>query len=477
MIDIKLLLNEFECVKQRLSAKNVESKKLDLLREKIGKYRDLLKSLESLRAKQNAKSKDFFEAKKANADTANLQRELANLKSDIAKAEAEFREIECATNEILLEIPNIPDSKTPIGADENENVEIKKIGTPKAFDFAPKAHYELGEQNKWIDFEVGVKLAKSRFSLLRGGAAKLNRALINFMLEHNASFGFEEISTPVIVNRDSLLTTGQLPKFEYDMFKIADNSFLGAPSADLADFEHSQTPSLVSRSKSTKNYENPTAITSVVLGDTTDISADSVDLAEKQKKHELYLISTAEITLTNMYRDCIIPLESLPLKLCAYTPCFRKEAGSAGRDTRGMIRQHQFDKVELVAITTQEQSDKMQDFMVEVASGILQKLELPHRMIQLCSGDLGFSASNTVDIEVWLPFQNCYREISSVSNTRDFQSRRGKIRYKDGKKNILAHTLNGSSLAVGRTLVAIMENYQQKDGSIDIPNALKKYLQ
>ncbi len=435
MIDIKLLLNEFECVKQRLSAKNVESKKLDLLREKIGKYRDLLKSLESLRAKQNAKSKDFFEAKKANADTANLQRELANLKSDIAKAETEFREIECATNEILLEIPNIPDSKTPIGADENENVEIKKIGTPKAFDFAPKAHYELGEQNKWIDFEVGVKLAKSRFSLLRGGAAKLNRALINFMLEHNASFGFEEISTPVIVNRDSLLTTGQLPKFEYDMFKIADNSVLGAPSADLA------------------------------------------DLAEQQKKHELYLISTAEITLTNMYRDCIILLESLPLKLCAYTPCFRKEAGSAGRDTRGMIRQHQFDKVELVAITTQEQSDKMQDFMVEVASGILQKLELPHRMIQLCSGDLGFSASNTVDIEVWLPYQNCYREISSVSNTRDFQSRRGKIRYKDGKKNILAHTLNGSSLAVGRTLVAIMENYQQKDGSIDIPNALKKYLQ
>lgn len=435
MIDIKLLLNEFECVKQRLSAKNVESKKLDLLREKIGKYRDLLKRLESLRAEQNAKSKDFFEAKKANADTANLQRELANLKSDIAKAEAEFREIECATNEILLEIPNIPDSKTPIGADENENVEIKKIGTPKAFDFAPKAHYELGEQNKWIDFEVGVKLAKSRFSLLRGGAAKLNRALINFMLEHNASFGFEEISTPVIVNRDSLLTTGQLPKFEYDMFKIADNSLLGAPSADLADLE------------------------------------------EQQKKHELYLISTAEITLTNMYRDCIISLESLPLKLCAYTPCFRKEAGSAGRDTRGMIRQHQFDKVELVAITTQEQSDKMQDFMVEVASGILQKLELPHRMIQLCSGDLGFSASNTVDIEVWLPFQNCYREISSVSNTRDFQSRRGKIRYKDGKKNILAHTLNGSSLAVGRTLVAIMENYQQKDGSIDIPNALKKYLQ
>ncbi len=427
MIDIKQMLGEFELVKRGLVAKKVESAKLDLLLKKVGEYRDSLKKLEALRAAQNAKSKQFFEGKKSGENTSELQGELAVLKSDIAKAEAEFREIECATNELLMEIPNIPDSKTPIGADENDNVEIKKILTPKHFDFAPKAHYELGESNKWIDFEVGVKLAKSRFSLLRGGAAKLNRALINFMIEHNSAFGFEEISTPVIVNRDSLLTTGQLPKFENDMFKIA--SFVDT---------------------STETAPNPT--------------------------NDLYLISTAEITLTNMYRDCIIPFETLPIKLCAYTPCFRKEAGSAGRDTRGIIRQHQFDKVELVAITAQENSDSMQDLMIEVASGILQKLELPHRLIQLCSGDLGFSASNTVDIEVWLPSQECYREISSISNTRDFQSRRGKIRYKKDKKNILAHTLNGSSLAVGRTLVAIMENYQCKDGSIDIPTALKKYL-
>lgn len=432
MIDIKRLLNEFEPIKQLLEAKNVESKKLDLLREQLGKYKDSLKNLESLRAMQNTKSKQFFEDKKAGVDISNLQKELSNLKHKIECVEADFREIERTTNDLLMEIPNIPDSKTPIGVDESENIEIKKILTPKAFDFAPKAHYELGETNKWIDFEVGVKLAKSRFSLLRGGAAKLNRALINFMLEHNSSFGFEEISTPVIVNRDSLFTTGQLPKFEEDMFKIA-------------------------------NF----------VDTSTESDANS---AEKYKGHDLYLISTAEITLTNMYRNYIIPAETLPIKLCAYTPCFRKEAGSAGRDTRGIIRQHQFDKVELVAITEQEQSDSMQDFMVEVASGILQKLELPHRLIQLCSGDLGFSASNTVDIEVWLPYQNCYREISSVSNTRDFQSRRGKIRYKKDKKNILAHTLNGSSLAVGRTLVAIMENYQQKDSSIDIPVALKKYL-
>lgn len=427
MIDIKLLLGDFECAKARLATRGVDSAMLENLRGTLLDYKRLLQDLEALRAAQNAKSKQFFEGKKSGSDTSELQGELAKLKSDIAKAEAEFREIECATNELLMEIPNIPDSKTPIGADENDNVEIKKILTPKNFDFPPKAHYELGESNKWIDFEVGVKLAKSRFSLLRGGAAKLNRALINFMIEHNSAFGFEEISTPVIVNRDSLLTTGQLPKFENDMFKIA--SFVDT---------------------STQSTPNPT--------------------------NDLYLISTAEITLTNMYRDCIIPFESLPIKLCAYTPCFRKEAGSAGRDTRGIIRQHQFDKVELVVITAQEQSDSMQDLMIEVASGILQKLELPHRLIQLCSGDLGFSASNTVDIEVWLPSQECYREISSISNTRDFQSRRGKIRYKKDKKNILAHTLNGSSLAVGRTLVAIMENYQCKDGSIDIPSALKKYL-
>ena len=456
MIDIKLLLGDFECAKARLATKGVDSAMLEKLRGMLLDYKRLLQDLEALRAEQNAKSKQFFEGKKSGADISDLQSELAKLKSDIAKAEAKFREIECATNELLMEIPNIPDSKTPIGADENDNVEIKKVGSPKQFDFPPKAHYELGESNKWIDFEVGVKLAKSRFSLLRGGAAKLNRALINFMLEHNSAFGFEEISTPVIVNRDSLLTTGQLPKFENDMFKIA--SFVDT---------------------STEANTESTSFCHTERSEVSQRDSSVVALPQNDKinpTNDLYLISTAEITLTNMYRDCIIPFESLPIKLCAYTPCFRKEAGSAGRDTRGIIRQHQFDKVELVAITAQENSDLMQDLMIEVASGILQKLELPHRLIQLCSGDLGFSASNTIDIEVWLPSQECYREISSVSNTRDFQSRRGKIRYKKDKKNILAHTLNGSSLAVGRTLVAIMENYQQKDGSIDIPSVLKKYL-
>lgn len=429
MIDLKSLLNDFSHTKELLIAKKVDSNKLDSIHALLTQYKESLKLLESLRASQNAKSKQFFTLKKQGENAESLQKELAGLKEELTKAEAEFRNLESHLSENLMEIPNIIDDKTPIGSDESDNVVLKHILSPKQFDFTPKAHWELAEENKWIDFEVGVKLAKSRFSLLRGEGAKINRALINFMLEHNASFGFEEISTPVIVNRESLLTTGQLPKFEDDMFKIA--SFIDT---------------------STEN------------------------LGEKPKGHELYLISTAEITLTNMYRDCIIPIENLPIKLCAYTPCFRKEAGSAGRDTRGIIRQHQFDKVELVAITTQEESDKMQSFMLEVASGILQKLELPHRFVQLCSGDLGFSASNTVDIEVYLPSQECYREISSVSNTRAFQARRGKIRYKDNKKNVLAHTLNGSSLAVGRTLVAIMENYQQSDGSILIPSALKKYL-
>ncbi|MGX3012132.1 serine--tRNA ligase [Helicobacter sp. 23-1044] len=476
MIDIKSLLNDFSRTAERLGAKGVDCAKLDFLKQCVEKYKSTLQNLESLRAAQNAKSKDFFERKKAGANSADLQNELANLKAEISRAECEFRIIESQTNELLLEIPNIPDERTPFGKSESENVEIKKIGTPKDFDFAPKAHYELGESNKWIDFEVGVKLAKSRFSLLRGGAAKLNRALINFMLEHNSAFGFEEIATPVIVNRDSLLTTGQLPKFENDMFKIASFIDTSTESPESSKTNDSRG-SIVSEKSGLCGCERENRTDGSLTKRTTNLpDLSPQDNRALQKGHDLYLISTAEITLTNMYRDCIISLETLPLKLCAYTPCFRKEAGSAGRDTRGIIRQHQFDKVELVAITTQERSDKMQDFMVEVASGILQKLELPHRMIQLCSGDLGFSASNTIDIEVWLPYQNCYREISSISNTRDFQSRRGRIRYKDGKKNILAHTLNGSSLAVGRTLVAIMENYQQKDGEIAIPTALKKYL-
>jgi seryl-tRNA synthetase len=311
-------------------------------------------------------------------------------------------------------VPNTPDADVPDGEDENDNIEIRKVLTPRSFDFTPKEHWELAEANGWIDFERGVKLAKSRFSVVYDMGARLERALINFMLDFNRERGFTEVSVPEIVNRAALEGTGQLPKFEEDLFKIDDE--------------------------------------------------------------ELFLIPTAEVPLTNLFQDEILEKEALPLKMTGHTACFRKEAGSAGRDTRGMIRQHQFRKVELVCITAAEESDAVFDEMVACASEMLAALELPHRLVTLCTGDLGFGAAKTVDLEVWLPGQNTYREISSVSNTRDFQARRARIRYREGKQNLLAHTLNGSALAVGRTMVAIMENFQNADGSITLPKVLEPYL-
>ncbi|MFA6789165.1 MAG: serine--tRNA ligase, partial [Arcobacteraceae bacterium] len=282
------------------------------------------------------------------------------------------------------------------------------------FTFTPKEHWDLGEQNGWLDFVRGVKIAKSRFTALSGQAARLERALINYMLDFNRERGFQEWYVPFMANSNTLQGTGQLPKFADDLFKI--------------------------------------------------------------EGEDLYLIPTAEVSLTNLYNDEILDTNELPLLLTSYTPCFRKEAGSAGRDTRGLIRQHQFDKVEMVAITTPAQSDVVFEKMVSCASDLLSSLGLCHQKVQLCTGDLGFSAATTIDLEVWLPGQGKFREISSISNTREFQARRAKIRFKDGKKNTLTHTLNGSSLAVGRTLVAIMENYQQADGTILIPEVLKKYM-
>ena len=307
---------------------------------------------------------------------------------------------------------NLPDENVPFGADEDENVVLEVIGTKPTFDFTPKEHWEL--ECDWLDFQRGVKLAKSRFTALKGDGARLERALINYMLDFNRARGFNEWYVPFMANSNSLLGTGQLPKFEDDLFKI--------------------------------------------------------------EGEDLYLIPTAEVSLTNLYNDEILDKNELPLLLTSYTPCFRKEAGSAGRDTRGLIRQHQFDKVEMVAITSQEQSDEIFLKMVNCASDLLTSLGLCHQKVQLCTGDLGFGAAVTIDLEVWLPGQNRFREISSISNTRDFQARRAKIRYKDDKKNIFAHTLNGSSLAVGRTLLAIMENYQEANGSVKIPEVLKPYM-
>lgn len=425
MIDVKLLLNDFDCVVSNLKNRNIEHTTLQTLQELANHFKNLKIQTEAKQAKQNKLSKEYGELVKNKADSTiiqNYKNELNLLKEEIKSGLSNIAMHESRLYDMLLTIPNLLDSHTPIGKDENDNVEIKQVLIPKQFDFQPKEHWELAQHNKWIDSEAGVKLAKSRFSVLRGEAARLNHALITYMLDFNHKNGFEVCNVPVIVNEQTMIGTGQLPKFADDMFHI-DNTY-----------------------------------------------------DDEGRGHNLYLISTSEIALTNLYQDMIIEHKNLPIMLTAYTPCFRKEAGSAGRDTRGIIRQHQFDKVELVAITAQEESYAMQQKMIENASKLLESLELPHRLVQLCSGDIGFSACNTVDLEVWLPGQNCYREISSVSNCGDFQARRAKIRYKQEGKNKLAHTLNGSSLAVGRTLVAIMENFQKSDGSIEIPRVLHKYL-
>jgi len=416
MIDLKLLEKKFDEVAEKLKLKGVAEELLQEIKELFTNKKILKSKLDSLLEKRNKLSKQIgeFMKQKETQKAEEIKKEVALLKEEISKIEEELKEVQKRLNEKALVIPNIPDSDVPIGKDENDNVEIKRVGDIPSFDFEVKPHDELGEKLDWLDFIRGVKLAKSRFTVMKNEAARLERALINFFLDHNRSFGFEEVYVPFIVNKETMTGTGQLPKFEEDLFKIA--------------------------------------------------------------QEDLYLIPTAEVPLTNLFRDEIITDLSSPIKLTAYTPCFRKEAGSYGKDTKGIIRQHQFDKVELVAITKPEESDAMFEEMVECASEALEKLQLPYRQLMLCTGDLGFSAAKTIDLEVWIPSQNKYREISSISNTRDFQARRAKIRFKENKKNRLVHTLNGSSLAVGRTLVAIMENYQTRDGKIKIPEVLRKYM-
>ena len=413
MIDIKLLQKDFDYVVTALQKKGVDNELLNNLKILASNTKQKRQEMEDVTASQNALSKEFGRYKKENLDITSLQENINNLKNKKQELEEEVRVLEEELNSIILGVPNMPDESVPFGADENENIILEVVGQKPTFSFEPKEHWDL--DNNWIDFERGVKIAKSRFAALRGDGARVERALINYMLDFNRERGFEEWYVPFMANSNTLQGTGQLPKFADDLFKI--------------------------------------------------------------EGEDLYLIPTAEVSLTNLFNDEILEESELPMLLTSYTPCFRKEAGSAGRDTRGLIRQHQFDKVEMVAITTPEQSAEVFEKMVACASDLLTSLGLPHQKMQLCTGDLGFSAAVTIDLEVWLPGQNKYREISSISNTRDFQSRRAKIRYKDAnKKNILTHTLNGSSLAVGRTLVAIMENYQNEDGSVRIPEVLKPYM-
>ncbi len=413
MIDLKLLQKDFDYVSSQLQRKGVTLETIESIKTKNEALKKAKAAFESAQADQNAMSKLFGVYKREGKDIAELKAKVDANKIVVNEAQEKQREAEEALTDLVMAVPNMPDSDVPDGEDEEENVEIRKVLSPRAFSFTPKEHWELAETTGWIDFERGVKVAKSRFSVAFDMGARLERALINFMLDFNRERGFMEVSVPQLVNRQALEGTGQLPKFEDDLYVTTDG---------------------------------------------------------------MYLIPTAEVPLTNLYQDEIIPEEALPIKMTGYTSCFRKEAGAAGRDTRGIIRQHQFHKVELVAIAKPDESDAIFEEMVSCASDLLTALELPHRLVTLCTGDLGFSAAKTIDLEVWLPGQNTYREISSVSNTREFQARRAKIRSKIDKKNTLLHTLNGSSLAVGRTIVAIMENFQNEDGSVSIPKVLEKYL-
>ncbi|EAK5229792.1 serine--tRNA ligase [Campylobacter jejuni] len=411
MLDLKNLQNNFDEVAKKLKNKKVDENILKKLAELFASLKKEKIALEEFQAFQNKFSKELAMAQ----DKESLKAKLSENKSKINEQSAKVNALENELEEIAHAIPNIPDECVPVGEDEDENVELKKVLNPPSFDFTPKEHFELGESLNWLDFVRGVKISQSRFCVLKNEGALLSRALVNYMIDFNRSRGFEFVNVPFLVNGATMFGTGQLPKFKEDMYKVDDE--------------------------------------------------------------DLYLISTSEIPVTNLYSGEILASETLPIKMTCYSACFRKEAGSAGRDTRGIIRQHQFEKVELVSITKPEQSDSVFNEMLECASDLLSSLGLAHRHLMLCTGDLGFSAAKTVDLEVWLPGQNKYREISSVSNCRDFQARRAKIRYKNEQgKNELVHTLNGSSLAVGRTLVAIMENYQDKEGKIHIPDALKKYF-
>ena len=420
MIDPKLLRQDLTELKAKLAKRGYELD-MDFWQQMESQRKSLQVITEDLQAKRNAGAKQVGVLKKNGEDASELLAEMQAVSGDIKKAEEDLKALQDKINEAALQIPNIPADDVPDGESEEDNVEVRKWGTPKQFDFEIKDHTDVGEGLGQLDFAAAAKLTGSRFNVLTGQLAQLHRALIQFMLNtHTVKYGYTECYVPYIVNSDSLKGTGQLPKFEEDLFKLT-------------------------------NHTNNDGM-------------------------GFYLIPTAEVPMTNLVRGERLEASKLPLKFTAHTPCFRSEAGSHGRDTRGLIRQHQFEKVEMVNIATAAQSDELLEQMTAQAEYILQQLELPYRVVKLCTGDMGFSALRTYDIEVWLPSQDTYREISSCSNCGDFQARRTGTRVKDGKKTELAHTLNGSGLAVGRTLLAIMENHQNADGSITIPEVLRPFM-
>jgi seryl-tRNA synthetase len=421
MIDIQLLRKDIDSVAARLAARKfqLDAAAFNALE---AERKQIQTRTEELQSKRNTLSKQIGMLKGKGEDTTAVMAEVTGIGDELKASAERLDAIQAKMGEFMLAIPNLPHESVPAGADESANVEVRKVGTPRAFDFDVKDHVDVGTA-LGLDFDVAAKLTGSRFAVMKGGIARLHRALAQFMLDtHTSEHGYTECYTPYMVNADSLRGTGQLPKFEADLFAAKKGGQEGEGEA-------------------------------------------------------LYLIPTSEVPLTNMVRDEIVAADALPIKLTAHTPCFRSEAGSYGRDTRGMIRQHQFDKVEMVQIVHPEKSYEALEEMVGHAENILKKLGLPYRVITLCTGDMSFGSAKTYDLEVWLPAQNTYREISSVSNCEAFQARRMQARFRNAQgKPELLHTLNGSGLAVGRTLVAILENYQQADGSVEIPEALQPYM-
>jgi seryl-tRNA synthetase len=421
MIDIQLLRKDIDNAAARLASRKYQ---LDVagFNALEAERKDIQTRTEELQGKRNSLSKQIGMLKGKGEDTTAVMADVAGIGDELKANETLLSQVQEKLAQFMAAIPNLPHPSTPVGQDESGNVEVRKIGTPRAFDFEVKDHVDVGGP-LGLDFDTATKLTGSRFAVMKGGIARLHRALAQYMLDtHTGQHGYTECYTPYMVNADSLRGTGQLPKFEEDLFAVKKGGAEG-------------------------------------------------------EGENFYLIPTSEVSLTNMVRDEIVAAESLPIKITAHTPCFRSEAGSYGRDTRGMIRQHQFDKVELVQIAHPEQSYDALEEMVGQAETILKNLGLPYRVMQLCTGDMGFSAAKTYDLEVWLPAQNTYREISSLSNCEDFQARRMQARFRNAKgKPELLHTLNGSGLAVGRTLVAVLENYQQADGSVVVPEVLRPYM-
>jgi seryl-tRNA synthetase len=414
MHDLSYFRNNFEKLAERLATRG-GAINLDGFRDLDLKRRSAISEAEQLKARKNQESAEIGKLKREGADTTERQKEVRAIAEQIAALDEQVKTVDDEFQQLLSGIPNIPHESVPVGKTADDNLEVRRVGEPPKFDFEPMAHWDLGPELGILDFERAVKITGARFALYWGAGARLERALINFFLDvHTREHGYSEVLPPFLVNSASLYGTGQLPKFAEDLFKC--------------------------------------------------------------ENHDFWLIPTAEVPVTNIYRDETLEGEQLPVALCAYTPCFRSEAGSYGRDVRGIIRQHQFQKVELVKFTRPEQSYDELEKLTADAEDILRRLGLTFRTVVLCTGDMGPSSAKTYDIEVWLPGQNAYKEISSCSNYESFQARRAGIRYRAGKKTEFAHTLNGSGLAVGRTWVAIVENYQQKDGSVIVPEALRPYM-